>query len=292
VPGGKAVLITGASSGIGLECAVHLAERGFDVYATVRDLGRRQALDAEAARRGVAVRVLPLDVTDGGSVAAAVEQVRERAGGVFGLVNNAGIVLRGCFEDLADAEIRRVFETNVFGTMSVTRAVLPLMRAAGGGRVVITTSVGGRVGCLAVSAYCASKFALEGFGEALAQEVAPYGVSVSLVAPAIVRTPVWEENRGVARASLDPASPYHRWFVGEERLADRLLRSSATAPADVAGAIARALTAPRPRLRYLVGRRAARVLRLRRLLPGEWFERIYFGAALRGVSAAARARGR
>jgi NAD(P)-dependent dehydrogenase (short-subunit alcohol dehydrogenase family) len=290
VPGAKAVLITGASSGIGLEAAVHLAERGFDVYATVRDLARRSALDAEVARRGVALQVLPLDVTDEASVAAAVDEVVERAGGLFGLVNNAGIVLRGYFEDLTEPEIRRVFETNLFGAMAATRAVLPHMRAAGGGRIVFTTSVGGRVGCLAVSAYCASKFAVEGFGEALAQEVAPYGVRVSMVAPAIVRTPVWQENRGVAPAALDPQSPYHRWFVAEERLADHLLRSSPTMTTDVARTIERALTAARPRLRYLVGRRARHVLRLRRLLPGEWFERLYFGAAIRSVTAAARAR--
>jgi NAD(P)-dependent dehydrogenase (short-subunit alcohol dehydrogenase family) len=206
---------------------------------------------------------------------------------LFGLVNNAGVVLRGYFEDLSEAEIRRVFETNVFGTMALTRAVLPHLRAAGGGRIVITTSVGGRIGAPAVSAYCASKFALEGFGEALAQEVGPLGVRVALVEPPIVRTPVWEENRGVSPAALDPASPYHRWFLEEERLADRLLRSSPTTPADVARAVVRALTDTRPRLRYLVGRRAARVLRLRRLLPGEWFERLYFGETVRRLTAAA-----
>ncbi len=281
-----AVLITGASSGIGLETAVHLAERGFQVYATMRDLSRRGRLDEVAARRNVPLTVLQLNVTDEVSINTAVRTIVDRSGGIYGLVNNAGIQLRGYFEDLSDAEIRQIFEINVFGTMAVTRAVLPYMRATRRGRIVIITSVGGKMGSLALSAYCASKFALEGFGESLAQELEPLEVRVVMVEPAITKTEIWGTNRGVSRGALDPNSPYYSWFRESERLADRLVESSPTRPVHTAKAVHRALTARRPRLRYMVGWRASLVMALRRYLPGELFERLYFGEAVRRVTRA------
>jgi NAD(P)-dependent dehydrogenase (short-subunit alcohol dehydrogenase family) len=282
----KAVLITGTSSGLGLEMAVHLAERGFKVYASMRNLARRHALDTEAARRNVTLEVLQLDVTDRESIARAVQAVVAGSGGLYGLVNNAGIMVRGYFEDLSESEIRRVFETNVFGTMAVTRAVLPHMRAARHGRIILITSVGGRIGSLAVSPYCTAKFALEGFGESLAQEVLPFGIYVSLVEPAIIRTPFWERNRGVAKGALDAESPYYDWFRKEERLADRLVETTPTKPVHVARAVHRALTARRPRLRYLVGRRAGTLIALRRYVPGDFVERLYSREAVRRVTGA------
>jgi len=278
------VLITGTSSGLGLETALYLAQRGFEVYATMRDLSRRDALDAAAARRNVQLQVLQLDVTDQASIQAAVTTVMEQSRGIYGLVNNAGIHISGYFEDLSEEEIRQVFEVNLFGTMAVTRAVLPHMRAVRRGRIVIITSVGGRIGSLAVSAYCATKFAQEGFGESLAQEVVPFGIYVSLVEPAIIKTEGWGINRAVARQALDPESPYYAWFRESERLADWLVETSPTKPGDVATAVYRALTARRPRLRYMVGRRAGLVVALRRYLPGELFERLYFGEAVRRVT--------
>jgi len=282
--GTDAVLVTGASSGIGLETAVYLAESGFPVYATMRSLDRGEKLEEEAARRNVRVDVLQLDVTDRTSIDSAVRTVVARCGGIYALVNNAGIGLRGYFEDLGDAEIRQVFETNVFGTMAATRAVLPYMRAARRGRIVIVTSVGGRMGWLGLSAYCASKFALEGFGESLALEMAPLGVRVIMVEPAIIKTAIWGANRGIAKGALDPRSPYSAWFRESERLADWLVELSWTTPRDVAKAAHRALTAERPRLRYLVGRRASFVVGLRRHLPGEFFEKLYFRQAVRRVT--------
>jgi len=280
------VLITGTSSGLGLETAVYLAECGFQVYATMRNLSRRDKLDAEAARRNAQLEVLQLNVTDKTSINAAVRTIVDRSGGIYGLINNAGTQLRGYFEDLSDAEIHQIFEINVFGTMAVTRAVMPYMRTVRRGRIVIITSVGGKMGALGLSAYCATKFALEGFGESLAQELEPLGMRVILVEPAITKTEIWGANRGIAKGALDPNSPYYGWFLESERLADRLVESSPTKPVDVAKAVHQALTAKRPRLRYLVGRRASLVLALRRYLPGELFERFYFGEAVRRVTKA------
>lgn len=283
---GQAVLITGASSGIGLETAVYLAERGFHVYATMRDLSRRGALDAEARRRNVKLGVLDLDVRDTATVDRAVHTIVTECGALYGVVGNAGIQSRGYFEDVPDAEIRNVVDTNLFGTMAVIRAALPHMRAARTGRLVIITSVAARIGAPGLSGYCASKFALEGLGECLALEMAPYGVRVILLEPGIIKTDIWSANRGVSPRALDPGSPYYAWFRESERLADRLVDASPTTPADVAKAAYIALTTGRPKLRYVVGRRAAFVIALRRHLPGELFERLYFALVLRRVTRA------
>lgn len=269
------VLITGASSGLGLVTAVHLSVRGFRVFATMRDLGKRAALEAEAARQGVRLEILPLDVTDRRSIRTAVETVVSSSGGIDNLVSNAGIQVRGYFEDVSEEEMERVFLTNVFGGMALSREVLPHMRRAGKGRIVLISSVAGRIGSLGLSAYSSSKYALEGFGECLALEVAPLGIRVSLVEPGIVNTDIWGKNRLIAPGGLDPASPYYNWFAASERLADSAVRSSPTKPLDVAEAVFRALTDRRPRLRYVVGRRATLFLSIQRLLPSELFNRLY-----------------
>lgn len=278
------VLITGAGMGLGLEIALTLAARGFTVHASVPEEGQRPAVAEAAAQRGVILQTPLLDVTDPANSEALVRAIASSAEGLFAVVHNAGISLRGYFEDCDDAEIRRVFEVNFFGALAVTRAALPALRAAGRGRLVFITSIGGRIASLARAAYCASKFALEGFAESLMQEVTPLGLHVSIIEPAIIRTERWTVHRGVARRALDPTSPYRAWFAREEELADRLVSTSPTRPADVSEAVYRALTAPRPRLRYVVGRRAALVLALRRYLPGELFERIYFGEVMRRVT--------
>jgi len=282
----RAVLVTGASGGLGLETSLHLAERGFHVLATMRDLARRAALDEGARRRGVEIEVLQLDVTDRGSIDRAVADTLERCGSLYGLVNNAGVQLRGYFEDLTDGEAREVFETNVFGTMAVTRAVLPHMRQAGRGRIVIVSSIGGRIGASASSVYCASKFALEGFGESLALEAKLVGVDVSVIAPAVVNTDIWSRNRGLARGATSSDSPYRDRFYGLERLADGMVARASTTAAEVARAVEAALTAREPRMRRVVGRRAALMLAARKRLPGGMFDRLYLRALNRGTEAA------
>jgi NAD(P)-dependent dehydrogenase (short-subunit alcohol dehydrogenase family) len=280
----ETILVTGASTGLGKEMALHLAERGFEVYATVRDLGQADAVHAAARERSVGLRVLPLDVTDGESVQRAVQTIVSETGGVYGVINNAGIGLRGYFEDLSEEEIRQVFDANVLGVMRVTKAVLPSMREARRGRILLISSVGGRIGSLGVSAYCATKFAVEGFGESLFQELAPLGIRVVLIEPGIVKTERWTTNRGLARGASSPESPYYQWFRQLERESDQLVRASGATPADVAATVHTALTAERPRLRYMVGRKAKLAVSLRRWLPGESFERLYFGLVMRRVT--------
>jgi NAD(P)-dependent dehydrogenase (short-subunit alcohol dehydrogenase family) len=281
-----AVLVTGASSGIGLGIAVFLARHGYPVYATMRNLDRRGELDAAAARHNVQLDVLQLDITDPASIREAVCTVASRAGELYGLINNAGAILRGYFEDVSDEEMRGVFESNLFGTMALTRAVLPLMREARRGRVIIMSSTGGRLGSPGNSAYCASKFALEGFAECLLQEMVLFDVQVSLVEPGFVSTELFGRNRHIAGRAMAPDSPYHAWFQKLEKLTDDEVKSAVVTPTDVAEVVFEILEAKRPRLRYLVGRRGRFLINLRRYLPGEIFDHFWIREMTRRVTGA------
>lgn len=279
----KRVLITGAGTGLGLETALYLAARGAEVHAAVLTAEQQQHVQAEAARQGQTLHTPLLDVTDPTSIAAALGPILA-AGALDGVVHNAGISLRGYFEDCDEDEIRRVMEVNLFGAMAVTRAVLPSMRQARGGRLIYISSIGGRIASMARTAYCASKFALEGFAESLMQELLPFNIQVCIVEPAIIRTERWGVHRGVARRAAAANSPYRAWFEQQEALADALVASSPTRPVDVAAQVHTLLTRPRPPLRMVVGRRANAVVLLRKLLPGELFERFYFGEAMKRVT--------
>jgi NAD(P)-dependent dehydrogenase (short-subunit alcohol dehydrogenase family) len=231
-----------------------------------------------AAARGVELEVVQLDMTDAASIRRAVGEIVAANTTIYGLVNNGGIGLRGCLEDTTDEEVRQLFETNVVGTVAVTRAVLPHMRAAGRGRIVTITSVGGRISAFGVGLYCASKFAQEGLTEALWQEVGHFGIKAVIVEPGIIKTERWGIHRGEAGGASNPASPYYRLFRASEAAADRLVERSKTQPADVASTVYEALTSANPKLRYVVGRPAAVVIKLRRYLPERFFERVYFGS--------------
>lgn len=278
---GDAIIVTGSGTGIGLETSLLLAGQGFRVYATVRDGGQRDELIAAAEERGVKMEVLRLDLTDGASIEEAVGTVLSEVGAIYGLVNNGGIGLRGCTEDCSTEEIRRLFETNVLGTIAVTKAVIPHMRAAGNGRIVTISSIGGRVVGFGVTMYCATKFAQEALGEGLAQELAPFGVQSILVEPGMLKTTRWGRHRGAAARTEDPSSPYHEIFKANEEIADRLVARSGISVEDVSTTIAHAMTDSRPRMRYTVGRGAKVVIWLRRHLPQRLFERLYFGGHIR-----------
>lgn len=249
----QSVLITGCSSGFGLKTAVTLARNGFQVFASMRDPGKRGVLDAALATAGARAEILALDVTSEASIAAAVGTVLERAGRIDALVNNAGFGIGGFIEDLTMEEYRRQMETNFFGLVAVTKAVLPHMRRQRSGRIVNVSSIGGRVANAVISAYNASKFAVEGFSESLAFEGSLFGVKTILIEPGAFKTEIFEANRQIAAAARNPDSPYVEVTRAAEARVDRMMARLAGDPQAVADAILDALTTPRPRLRYVVG---------------------------------------
>ncbi|MEV4616161.1 SDR family NAD(P)-dependent oxidoreductase [Kitasatospora sp. NPDC049258] len=246
----KTVLITGCSSGIGLAAAVDAARAGWLVVATMRDLGRSAALEQAAAEAGVAGSVLlrQLDVTDPASVAACLTGVIAEHGRLDAVVNNAGSGHVGTIEQETVADVRAVMEVNFFGVVEVTRAAMPHLRASGG-RLIAVTSVGGVVGQPFNEAYCAAKFAVEGFLESLAPVAATAGVQVTLVEPGAVASE-FIANQGIdLDAELRAAGPY---APALGRYAERTLAAFATAaqtPAEAAVTITEALGTDRPVLR-------------------------------------------
>jgi NAD(P)-dependent dehydrogenase (short-subunit alcohol dehydrogenase family) len=241
------VLVTGAARGIGRATVQRLAGAGWEVIA-----GVRRAEDGEALR-GERVTPLILDVTDGEQVAALDGQLPERLDGV---VNNAGIAIGGPIEGLPLDELRRQLEVNVVGQVAVTQAVLPRLRASRG-RVVFVSSLSGKVSTPMTGAYNASKFALEGLADALRMELRPWGIKVVLIEPAQTDTDMWREADGALDEAVASLAPEHRELYARHIEGSRKMipRSQKMAsPVDgVAGAIERALTASRPRARYVIG---------------------------------------
>jgi NAD(P)-dependent dehydrogenase (short-subunit alcohol dehydrogenase family) len=268
----KIALVTGASSGFGLLIAVALAEKGYRVVATMRDLDRQTPLRQEAERSGVGARleIMKLDVTDASSIDEAVTRTDSLFGRIDVLVNNAGFAVGGFIEEVPMEAWRAQLETNFIGVVAVTRAVLPLMRRQREGAIIQIGSVSGRVGLPGYGAYAASKFAIEGFSESLRHEAAPYGIRVLLVEPGAYRTPIW--SKGFANIYSQPDSPYARRLESVLEYAKKTAEASPD-PQDVADLVTRLAMQPRPRrLRYPIGRGARLLILAGQLLPWRWIE--------------------
>jgi NAD(P)-dependent dehydrogenase (short-subunit alcohol dehydrogenase family) len=241
----RSVLITGAGSGIGLATALALARHGYHTVGGVRSAEKTRRLADAAASAGLAVETVALDVTDPQSCARAIEQVRPWA-----LVNNAGFAAGGAIEDVDDAEARAALETMVVGPMRLARLALPHMRARGGGRIVNVSSVYGWNTTPLTGWYQAAKHALEGLSDALRVEVASSGVSVIVVQPGTVRTPMWRRPEAdLVRWQGSRYEPAYRRFLAGVRMARPIMADARR----VAAKVARAITARSPRARYLVG---------------------------------------
>jgi len=276
------VLITGASTGIGRATALRLAGSGWTVLAGVRDPAAGEGLAAAANGAGGGVIPLTLDVTASSQIAEAAEFIREQtsasatspAGGLDALVNNAGVGAGGPLELVSLEELRAHFDVNFFGQVAVTQALLPALRAARG-RIVLVSSIGGRVAVPFSAPYGASKHAIEAVGDALRGELHSSGIHVSLVEPGSVKTPIWSKSRADAqRIQIPPElqSEYGRVPAAfAKALSDTERRG--ISPERVAATIERALTSRRPRSRYLVGADAHGMVLARTLLPSGVFDR-------------------
>lgn len=268
------VVITGASTGIGRSTALQLDAGGHRVFAGVRKQADADALAADA--RGELIPLL-LDVTDPEQIEAARGTVAEALGEqpLHGLINNAGIGLGGPVEHVPLEDWRTQFEVNVFGAVSVLSAFLELLRR-GPGRVVNVSSVGGRVAQPFLAPYCASKFALEAISDSLRVELAPWGIGVSVIQPGAIQTPIWDKARSLIASVDERLGPTARANYGAavEKMSKVIEEQAQAAvpPERVADAIEHALTARRPRTRYLVGTDARVGATLRWALPDRWFD--------------------
>lgn len=261
----KTVLITGTSSGIGLATARHFAEEGWNVVATMRDPAGQKNLAASDT-----LLLAALDVTDPLSIAKAIDAGITRFGRIDVVVNNAGFGQYGLFEAIPAEKIQAEFDVNVFGTMNVTRAILPHFRAAKAGIVINISSGSGIYTLPMISAYCASKFAIEGFSEALAYELASQNIIVKIVEPHGGVTDTAFNERAARDNAADPKLADYDLFVAQTRKAFAgMVAARSISAEDVAWTVFEAATDGSDLLRYLVGHDARNFIKAKRELDDQ-----------------------
>lgn len=245
----QTVLITGATSGIGKTTAIYLAEHGYHVIATGRRLAALEAVKREAR---TSIDIVELDVSDEASITAAVQSVNRMTGGlgVDVLVNNAGYGLTGPLAEINDQDLRKQYDTNVFGLMAVTRAFLPQMRERGAGRIINISSVGGRVTFPFMGAYTSTKYAVESLSNALRAELAPFGIQVVLIEPGAINTGFAEVAMGNVAKYNRPDSPYAASLARAQEV-EKKFAKMAVGPEHIAKAIHKAIRRRRPAARYV-----------------------------------------
>jgi NAD(P)-dependent dehydrogenase (short-subunit alcohol dehydrogenase family) len=251
LPKDNVAVVTGSSTGIGYETSLILARSGFLTYATMRNLNKGENMKSVMAKENLPIQIKQLDVTDDESVANAIQTISSEAGKIDVLVNNAGYGLNGAFEDLDMDEIKAQYETNVFGLIRTTQAVLPIMRRQKSGTIVNISSGAGRFGFPSGSAYVSTKFAVEGLSESMSYELESFGIRVVIVEPGVIRTN-FNEGLVVAKKSKDPNSPYsqimQKTIAGFEEM-----MKNASSPELVAEVVLKAIRDNNPSLRYLAG---------------------------------------
>jgi NAD(P)-dependent dehydrogenase (short-subunit alcohol dehydrogenase family) len=251
LPKDSVAVVTGSSTGIGYETSLILARSGFLTYATMRNLNKGENMKSVMAKENLPIQIKQLDVTDDESVTNAIQTISSEAGKIDVLVNNAGYGLNGAFEDLDMDEIKAQYETNVFGLIRTTQAVLPIMRRQKSGTIVNISSGAGRFGFPSGSAYVSTKFAVEGLSESMSYELESFGIRVVIVEPGVIRTN-FNEGLVVAKKSKDPNSPYsqimQKTIAGFEEM-----MKNASSPELVAEVVLNAIRDKNPSLRYLAG---------------------------------------
>lgn len=272
----KRAVITGSSSGFGLHTSIELAKQGFQVIATMRDLKKGTQLMNLAEEQGLndRIQLYELDVTLEESI-QSWKSFMEELGSVEVLVNNAGYAGAGFAEEIPIDEFRKQFETNVFGVIAVTQAILPLMRNQGSGKIINISSISGKIGFPGLSPYVASKHALEGFSESLRLELQSFGIDVVLVQPGSFQTNIWSTGKQVAAKSQDRESPYYEMM---EKLEQHLEKGTKRYgdPTHVAKLIADIAQKKRTRLRYFIGRGVKQTIALKTMLPWRIWERLLY----------------
>jgi NAD(P)-dependent dehydrogenase (short-subunit alcohol dehydrogenase family) len=248
----QTVLITGATDGLGKAAALLLVERGYRVFAAGRSPEKRAQLDARARQQKLPLETLEMDVCDEGSVQSAVASVHQKVGAIDVLINNAGFVQVGAVEDLGMEDWRRQFESNFFGVIRVTQAVLPRMRERRKGRILMMSSISGFVTPPTQGAYSASKHAIEALSNALRHELYPFGIHTILIQPGYIMTNIQSTAMALAQPLQEKfkSGPYARIYASYLESAAATRTQSKTTPEDCARIMLKAMEAPRPKPRY------------------------------------------
>jgi NAD(P)-dependent dehydrogenase (short-subunit alcohol dehydrogenase family) len=270
------VVVTGASSGIGEACTLHLERLGFHVFAGIRNAADGERLRSESSGN---VTPISIDVTDQESIRTAAARVHEATGenGLAGLVNNAGVATPGPLEFIPIDELRRQLEVNLVGQVAVTQAFLGMLRKARG-RIVNVSSIGGRIALPFAGPYAASKFGIEAISDSLRRELRPWGIDVSVIEPGSVATKIWDKGTAKARELAENLPPDGKQLYGGAIAKMQKIAAETAArgipPEQVAKDVAHALTAPKPKTRYLVGRDAKMRARVSALVSDRTFDRL------------------
>jgi NAD(P)-dependent dehydrogenase (short-subunit alcohol dehydrogenase family) len=263
----KVAIVTGSATGIGYETAVHLAKNGIHTYATMRNLQKANGITEMAKTENLPLSLIQLDVTDDISITKAIDTVINESRRIDVLVNNAGYGLVGSVEDMSIEEMKAQYETNVFGTYRVTKAVIPHMRKQRGGSIINISSIAGRIALPLYSAYVSTKFAIEGLSESMAYELEPFGIKVAIIEPGAIKTNFRREQ--AAKGSSE-VSPYSSMMQSPSKAIEKMLKHRLY-PEEVAKTVIQAIENPKPKLRYIVGKDAEELIELRRKSSDEEF---------------------
>ena len=261
----KVAIVTGSSSGIGFQTALMLARNGYSTYASMRNIDKSKTITEIAKKERLPLQVIQLDVNDDVTVKNAINKIVKDGKRIDVLVNNAGYGLFGALEELSIEEIKAQFETNFFGVVRVTQAVLPTMRNQnGGGTIVNISSVGGLVSVPILSAYNSTKFALEGLSESLSHELGPFGIRVIIIEPGFIKTNIMNSSVLAKRASAEN-SPYYSFTKKIESYFKSMMDNPESSnPEEVAKVILHAVTSDNPQLRFTVGNDASVIVQAKR----------------------------
>jgi len=263
----KVAIVTGSSSGIGFETALDLAREGYYTYATMRDTKKGNQIKEIAKKENLKLEVIELDVDKDETVQAAINKIMKEKNRIDVLVNNAGYGLFGCLEDLSMSDLKAQFETNFFGVVRTSQAVIPVMRKQKSGIIVNVSSVAGRIGFPVSPAYISSKFALEGLSESMRYELSPFGIKIIIIEPGVIKTNFMPSTK----KSMKPDSVY-KDITNKVIMGISMMAEMGTPPQEVAKTIIKAIKSENPLLRYIVGNDAVMFLEAKKTKTDLEFE--------------------
>lgn len=265
----KVALVTGSSSGIGLETALSLARDGYVTFASMRNLGKTGELEHAAKKENLAIEIIELDVDKEESIISAIKKVIAKYGRLDVLVNNAGYGQFGCTEDVSVDDFRKQFETNFFSVVRIIQEVAPIMRKQNSGNIINISSVAGRIGLPGSTAYISSKFALEGLGECLRYELGQFGIKTTLIEPGVIKTNFFNSMK----ISESKSDPKYKTLTDNILAGLKMMVEMGTAPSQVADAVMKAIHDDEMQPRYVVGTDAAMFLEAKKMKTDLEFEK-------------------